>query len=146
MILSTMIFGHYSVLSLQSILFLIDNNFYLCIDFFHKQQHEDFISSLQSTQDVQYIPWREQVIQETNHLFFSIYSCRSLFCMSYAYFSEYAIVWWCLLRRKLLSFLPWHNLFSVDQSDSFSISNHLEANLTHLCSIQWLIIPWINNF
>ena len=65
---------------------------HICIDFFHKQQHQYFVSILISTHDIQDIPLWGQGIQEIIHIFPSIYSYTSLFCMSYAYFSEYAIV------------------------------------------------------
>ena len=57
-----MIFSQYSVLSLRSIFFFID------------QQHQYFVSVLQPMQDVQYFPGREQGIQEKNHIFTSLYS------------------------------------------------------------------------
>ena len=58
-----MLVGQYSVLSSQSIVFLIDGSFTSWYIFFHKHKNQDFVSTIQPTQDYQDLPLWEQGIQ-----------------------------------------------------------------------------------
>ena len=76
------------------------------LNVFHKKQHQDFVSILQSMQNDQYRPLREQDIQLRGIPFSFVYHYRSLVCKLNANQTVCEISLWCLQQRKLPFFLP----------------------------------------